>query len=755
MKAGSRALGGHTRMHARMWIAGGLCALLAIVGAAASVADQGAQGRAQAGPEERFETTDNRQRSAGEGDYDRMRAAARRDGKARVIVGLRTSFTPEGALSHDRRSAQRSDIATATAEVRRALAGSSHRVIHTYETLPYIAVEVSAKALDRLQSEGLAASLQEDTADAPTLAQSTGIVEATEAVPLKRTGTGRVVAILDTGVSKTHPFLQQAGGGTKVASEACYSANGNCPGNVTESTASGSGVNCTYATDGCRHGTHVAGIAAGRGASFSGVARDARLIAIQVFSRFTGTDCANAGEDPCTLTFVSDQMKGLERVFALRNTFTIGAANMSLGGGSFTSACDNDSRKPAIDNLRSVRIPTVIASGNDGFTNAVGSPGCISTAVTVGSTNKSDAVSLFSNSSTLVDLFAPGEQINSSVPGGGFAVFDGTSMAAPHVAGAWAIARQVDSAATVTSVTSAFNATGKPITDTFAEPEITRDRIRVLSAAANLKHTGLNVESNISAAGLGVRSDGVGLARRTAANPNPTTAPPTANFSITGIPADVEVQRAYLLWQTVGGPDPTATFRGVSRTGSLIGSSGQFNCWSTNDGGAIRTYRYAVPEGEVTGNGTYSIGGVGGTNSSIHGRADGQGASLIVVYENPDSARTGRIYLRWGAMTARPGGPAMSHTFSGLSVPSAVVNPRLHVGIGDGESFADPAMLFNGGAVTATNFWSGREGNYWDDDRITLPDSSMPVGTTSRTNSQTAGSDCLTWAYSGLTYLHD
>ena len=212
----------------------------------------------------------------------------------------------------------------------------------------------------------------------------------------------------------------------KVLSEACYSAGADCPGNVTESTASGSGANCTYASSGCRHGTHVAGIAAGRGTSFSGVAPRARLISIQVFSRFTGADCAGAGEDPCTLSFVSDQIKGLERVFALRNTFSIGAANMSLGGGQFTSTCDGDARKPIIDNLRSVRIPTVIASGNDGFTNAVGAPGCISTAITVGSTGNSDQVSLFSNSSSVVDLFAPGEGITSSVPGGGFASFDGT-----------------------------------------------------------------------------------------------------------------------------------------------------------------------------------------------------------------------------------------------------------------------------------------------------------------------------------------
>ncbi len=489
------------------------------------------QGAPEPAPAERFSTDDRTASVASPADFAKMHAVADQEGRVRVIAGLRTSFTPEGALSADGRRVQRTSIDDATARVRRALAGTRHEVVHTYETVPYIALVLSPKALERLEASEAVATLQEDIAVPATLAQSTRIVEATENVAVNRQGAGGAVAILDTGVQKSHPFLQHAPGVPKVLSEACYSASADCPGNVTESTASGSGVNCTYASSGCRHGTHVAGIAAGKGNSFSGVAPRARLISIQVFSRFTGADCVGAGEDPCTLSFVSDQIKGLERVFALRNTFSIGAANMSLGGGQFTSTCDGDARKPIIDNLRSVRIPTVIASGNDGFTNAVGAPGCISTAITVGSTGNTDQVSLFSNSSSVVDLFAPGEDITSSVPGGGFASFDGTSMATPHVAGAWTVARRVSPTATVTQIEQAMDDTGKPITDTFASPPITRDRIRGFSAAAELLHTGFRVTEQWGpAAGLGIASDGVGLARRTNANHNPTTPPLNANL---------------------------------------------------------------------------------------------------------------------------------------------------------------------------------------------------------------------------------
>jgi len=100
------------------------------------------------------------------------------------------------------------------------------------------------------------------------------------------TGSGQTVAILDTGVDKTHPFLAD-----KIVAEACYSTT-YAPDSATAvcssgSTAAGSGLPC--AISGCEHGTHVAGIAAAAEHptdSILGVAKDATVIAIQVFSRF-------------------------------------------------------------------------------------------------------------------------------------------------------------------------------------------------------------------------------------------------------------------------------------------------------------------------------------------------------------------------------------------------------------------------------------------------------------------------------------
>src|SRR2546425_7474126 len=102
---------------------------------------------------------------------------------------------------------------------------------------------------------------------------------------------------------------------------------------------------------------------------------------------------------------------------------------MSLGGGLFSSTCDDQPYKPFIDNLRAAGIATVVASGNNGAIDRLSAPACVSTAVSVGATTKDDQVADFSNVAPFLSLFAPGVSIISSFAGGGFAIASGTSMA--------------------------------------------------------------------------------------------------------------------------------------------------------------------------------------------------------------------------------------------------------------------------------------------------------------------------------------
>jgi subtilisin family serine protease len=225
----------------------------------------------------------------------------------------------------------------------------------------------------------------------------------------------------------------------------------------------------------------VAGIAAGKGESFSGVAPDAALIAIQVFSQFNATQCSSSV--PCAKSYPSDQIKGLERIYELRTTYPIAAVNMSLGSGKYTSPCDGDPRKPIIDQLRAAGIVTVIAAGNSYYSDALGAPACISSAISVGSTGDGsggaevDVVSYFSNSASFLTLLAPGSVITSALAGGGFITMNGTSMAAPHVAGAWAVLKSKKPDATIDEVQAALVNTGRPVVD--ERNGLTKPRIQV------------------------------------------------------------------------------------------------------------------------------------------------------------------------------------------------------------------------------------------------------------------------------------
>ncbi len=413
---------------------------------------------------------------------DGLAAATAARGSARVIVGLDVPFEAEGRLQTPADvAAQRGRIHSAQRRIASTLAGSSHRLIRNFESIPFAALEVSPAALAALAASELIVSVQEDVPEPPVVGQSAPLTEATASGAAGFDGGGQVVAVLDTGADASHPMLLN-----KLVAEACYSDGRDCPNGGKSQIGTGAAVPCDYNTDQCAHGTHVSGIALGNGPALDGVARGAGLIAIQVFSKFNGPTNCGFDNSPCALSYVSDQIDALEHVLSLRTSHSIAAVNMSLGGGAYSSPCDasEGARKTAIDNLRSFGIATVIASGNGSNSNGIGTPACISTAISVGSTSKSDVVSSFSNSADFLSLLAPGELIQSSVPGGGYAVWNGTSMATPHVAGAWAILKQYSPSASVSEILSALQDTGLPVTD--ARNGVTTSRIRILSATANL-----------------------------------------------------------------------------------------------------------------------------------------------------------------------------------------------------------------------------------------------------------------------------
>jgi subtilisin family serine protease len=399
----------------------------------------------------------------------KVRARAEREGRVRVLVELRQP----GAFPR----------------LDSKLRSTYRRVLYRYRTVPYVALDISPAGLAELETASAdVVRVVEDQLHFPTLAQSVPLIQGDQAWAVGYDGTGTSIAIIDTGVDSSHPFL--AG---KVVAEACFSttipglATSTCPNGTDQQLGAGSAVPCSHPD--CLHGTHVAGIAAGDGASagqtFSGVAKGADIVAVQAFSIVS--DASSCATGSCLGAFTSDIIAALEHVYSLASARNIAAVNMSLGSATtFNAPCDTQPYKPVIDNLRAIGVATVIAAGNGSATSGLSAPGCISSAVSVGSTDKSNVVSSFSNVASFLSLFAPGGAITSSVPGGTFRAFNGTSMATPHVAGTWAVIRQAAPSAGVGLILDTLRQTGLPITDTRPGGTATIPRVRIFDALTSL-----------------------------------------------------------------------------------------------------------------------------------------------------------------------------------------------------------------------------------------------------------------------------
>ena len=418
-------------------------------------------------------------------------------GSARVLVELRLPGGPQPEATLAKQGGQnavqgqRRNINAIRARALARIPAPQRREIRKYDTLPLVALEVGSAALAILETSSDVVRVMPDTILKPSLEFSVPRIEGDQAWQAGFNGSGTSIAILDTGVDAAHPFF--AG---KVVREACFSSSAAgislplCPNGQTTQIGAGAGAPCDL--DYCFHGTHVAGIAAGNGdlidMPFSGVAKGANLIAVQVFSAITDSG-ACGGAAPCLGAFESDIIAALEYVYQLKvDGMNVASVNMSLGGGSFDAHCDTDPMKPAIDNLRAAGIPSIAAAGNSGEVLTIATPACISSAISVGATDWFDEVAWFSNVAPFLSLFAPGEDIVSAIPGGDFEALSGTSMAAPHVAGAWAIFRQAVPAASVDEVLNALRNSGVPITDSRegAPGTTTVPRIRILKALATL-----------------------------------------------------------------------------------------------------------------------------------------------------------------------------------------------------------------------------------------------------------------------------
>ncbi len=239
------------------------------------------------------------------------------------------------------------------------------------------------------------------------------------------------------------------------------------------------------------HGTHCAGIAASTDSTYRGVAPGSNLLSVKSLD--------NNGDG-----WTSDIIAGIDWCINNSERYNISVISMSLGSEElFSGYCDD--QDPLTSNVinRAVgkNITVVVATGNLGSTTGISSPACIYNSTSV-SSSSGDSIYLFANRNNITDLVAPGNSIHSMQLGGGFVDKTGTSMSAPHVAGAAAIIKQFMRLKNNIDILPAeieniLNLTGKEIDDT-ANTGRNYSRIDIYAAIMALNNTSPNQTTLIS-----------------------------------------------------------------------------------------------------------------------------------------------------------------------------------------------------------------------------------------------------------------
>lgn len=428
-----------------------------------------------------------------------------------VIIKLRNA---SDTLRRDKAASvaeQRRAVSEATRGLEPALHQLGIPVNTRFATLPYVGANVDraqmVKLLERQEVETVYLNVKERKVQSAVvqreralLASSVPSIDVADAWAKGFDGRNTTVAVVDGGFRTVHPML--AG---KIVAEACFSDNDptsntftQCPSGQTPEIGTGAASKCPAGSTRCDHGTHVASIAVGNDGTNFGVARGAKLLPIDVFSEVRSTTDCSPDQSPCELTDSLTVLKALDYVNQVAAQYNIVAVNLSLGGSSKEGYCDTDPRTEVIGMLRAKGVATTVATGNEGLTGKINSPSCVAMAVAVGATNDGIAVAASSNVSNATDLMAPGVSITAaSGSNDGLKTLSGTSMASPHVAGAFAIVRSALADKTIDQIEQAFKATGLKTTRT--DSNIVVPKIQVNKAILRLQGRDKRIFNNVLA----------------------------------------------------------------------------------------------------------------------------------------------------------------------------------------------------------------------------------------------------------------
>ncbi len=286
--------------------------------------------------------------------------------------------------------------------------------------------------------------------------ESTGGINAVPAWD-RATGSGVVVAVIDTGIVPHSDLNANVLPGYDFVSDATSARDGNGrdsnPRDEGDWSLAGE-CGRTTAANSSWHGTHVAGTVAAvtnNAAGVAGVAFGAKILPVRALAKCGGTlaDIADA--------IVWSAGGSVPGVPANPNRAKV--INMSLGG---SGACGT-TYQTAINTARSLGAAVVVAAGNSNVDAVNARPANCTGVITVAATTRSGGKASFSNFGSVVDLAAPGAGILSTLNSGttipaaeSYASYNGTSMATPHVAGIAALMFQARPTATPTEIETAL-----------------------------------------------------------------------------------------------------------------------------------------------------------------------------------------------------------------------------------------------------------------------------------------------------------
>lgn len=268
-----------------------------------------------------------------------------------------------------------------------------------------------------------------------------------------------IIAVLDTGVLDNlslNPNLYSAG--------VTFNDNG--------SWAVGATPSCDATCGGYDHGTHVSGTVAASGVlaygkNIYGVAPTARVLPVNVFTKFTSEVDCGVGNAPCLLSYTSDQINALS--WLLGTTFTtlpvapaVVGINMSLGG---LGSCDATVQN-LFSQLIAANVSIAVAAGNSNADASLYAPASCTGVMAVAATGPAGYGAYYSNYGAIVPFAAPGGDATGGVADTIYSTIEnaygykqGTSMASPHVAGLTALLYSVDPTLTPTTVLSLLQST--------------------------------------------------------------------------------------------------------------------------------------------------------------------------------------------------------------------------------------------------------------------------------------------------------